>query len=181
MGSIRTLTAYLAPTRLQRKDVTMALYQLACMLVLSLISGGRALQCYECNGITASDGLCEGTRNVGNKVECGQYCGIMKMEILHYDSRHSSVVSTDTRWRRGCTTDGSELTKDSEMEGKTVSDLGRTKLGNRSEDKKRIIHTLCMCNSTLCNERNSGWALSVPLGVKIILTLSLARSLNNNY
>ena len=42
-------------------------------------------------------------------------------------------------------------------------------------------HTVCMCNSTLCNERNSGWALSVPLGVKIILTVSLALGLNNIY
>ena len=64
-------------------------------------------------------------RRYSTQVECGQYCGLMKMEILQYDSRHSSVVSTDTRWRRGCTTDGSELTKDSEMEGKTVSDLGK--------------------------------------------------------
>ena len=48
----------------------------------------------------------------------------MKMEILHYNTFHSSVVSTDTRWRRGCTTDGSEITKDSEMAGKTVSGLG---------------------------------------------------------
>merc|ERR1712183_1110536 len=178
------LTEYLHYTTtllLQRKDVTMALSQLACFLVVSLISGGLALQCYECNGITASDGLCEGSGNVGNKVECGQYCGLMKMEILNYDRFHSSVVSTDTRWRRGCTTDGSELTEDSEMAGKTVSGLGCEKLGDRSEDRKKISHTVCMCNSTLCNERNSGLALSVPLGVKIILTLCLALSLNNNY
>ena len=83
-----------------------------------------SLQCYDCNGITASDGLCEGSGHLGNKVECEQYCGLMKMEILHYDTSHSSVVSTDTRWRRGCTTDGSEITKDSEMAGKTVSGLG---------------------------------------------------------
>ena len=218
----------------------MALSQLACIVVLSLVSGGEALQvrmwwcdrwhyqaslqCYECNGITASDGLCEGTGNVGNKVswllglswhqelalvcctqvECGQYCGLMKMEILHYDRHHSTVVSTDSRWRRGCTTNGSELTRDSEMAGKTVSGLGCEKLGDRSEDRKKIVsfhitsqlttpercyfiklifqtHTVCVCNSTLCNERNSGWALSVPLGVKIILTLCLALSLNNNY
>ena len=49
----------------------------------------------------------------------------MKMEILTFDSFHSSVVSTDTRWRRGCTTDGSEITKDSEMAGKKLSGLGQ--------------------------------------------------------
>lgn len=62
----------------------MTLSQLACIVVLSLVSGGQALQvrmwwcdrwlyqaslqCYECNGITASGGRCEGTGNVGNKV-----------------------------------------------------------------------------------------------------------------
>ena len=83
----------------------------------------------------------------------------MKMEILTFDSFHSSVVSTDTRWRRGCTTDGSEITKDSEMAGKKLSGLGQflsyqtshlsplttftllgcEKLGDRSEDKKKIV------------------------------------------
>merc|ERR1712038_990625 len=159
MGSILTLTAYQHTYNTTMVIVTMAVTQLACILVLSLISGGEALQCYECNGITASSGLCEGSGNVGNKVECDQYCGPMKMEILHFDSRHSSVV----------TTDGSEITRDSEMAGKTLSGLGCEKLGDRSEDRKKITHTVCMCNSTLCNERNSGWALSVPVGVKIIL------------
>merc|ERR1711874_290002 len=97
---------------------------------------------------------------------------------LTFDRFHSSGVSTDTRGRRGCTTDGSEITRDSEMAGKTVSGLGCEKLGDRSEDRKKITHTVCLCNSSLCNERNSGWALSLPLGVKIILTLSLALSLN---
>merc|ERR1712087_1029629 len=174
MGTLHGYTHY-------TQDVTMAVSQLACILLMSLLSGGQALQCYECNGITASGGLCEGNGNVGTKVECGQYCGLMKMEILTYDRFHSSVVSTDTRWRRGCTTDGSEITKDSEMVGKKLSGLGCEKLGDRSEDRKKITHTVCMCNSTLCNERNSGWALSVPLGVKIILTVSLALGLNYNY
>ena len=63
----------------------------------------------------------------------------MKMEILHYNRHHSTVLSTESRWRRGCTTDGSELTKDSEMAGKTVSGLGCEKLGDRSEDNKKIV------------------------------------------
>ena len=60
------------------------------------------------------------------QVECPDKCGLMLHQILHFDKWHSSVVSTDSRWRRGCTSDGSEITADSEMAGKSLSgDLGQ--------------------------------------------------------
>ena len=52
----------------------------------------------------------------------------MLHQILHYDKFHSSVVSTDSRWRRGCTTDGSEVTQDSEVEGTSIAGFGRLSL-----------------------------------------------------
>ena len=52
----------------------------------------------------------------------------MLHQILHFDKFHSSVVSTDSRWRRGCTTDGSEVTQDSEVEGTSIAGFGRLSL-----------------------------------------------------
>merc|ERR1711913_30371 len=88
--------------------------------------------------------------------ECPDKCGLMLHQILHFDKWHSSVVSTDSRWRRGCTSDGSEITADSEMAGQSLSgDLGCQKIGDRSQDNQKHTFTLCVCNTTLCNE-NSG-------------------------
>merc|ERR1712141_392978 len=126
-----------------------------------------ALKCYQCDGVRGTDLPCEGNGNIGREVECPDKCGLMLHQILHFDKWHSSVVSTDSRWRRGCTSDGSEITADSEMAGKSLSgDLGCQKIGDRSQDNQKHTFTLCVCNTTLCNE-NSG---SVPISVKITLT-----------
>ena len=99
-------------------------------------------QCYQCDGVKGKDLPCEGNGKVGREVsdtletqcpvssltqvECDGNCGLLLHQILHYDKFHSSVVSTDSRWRRGCTTDGTELTQDSEVEGNSLPGLGET-------------------------------------------------------
>ena len=54
--------------------------------------------------------------------------------------KHGSVVSTDYRWRRGCATDGSELTDNSEAKTEKVTgELGCTNVGQYSYDNIVVV------------------------------------------
>merc|ERR1712203_991128 len=99
--------------------------------------------------------------------ECGdKYCGLLLEERLHYDSSHSSVVSTDSRWRRGCTSDGREMTDNSEASNAQYNaEQGCQQVAQRSEDRLVVRHTLCLCNTTLCNTHKndmSGASIFTP-------------------
>ena len=56
--------------------------------------------------------------------------------------KHGSVVSDDSRWRRGCATDGHELTDNSEAKGdKITGELGCTNVGQYSYDNIVVVST----------------------------------------
>merc|ERR1711953_640980 len=126
LPALITIVRVVPTLRSNSKLSTMGLSSLTSVVVLCMISAGLALKCYQCDGVRGTDLPCEGNGNVGREVECPDKCGLMLHQILHFDKWHSSVVSTDSRWRRGCTSDGSEITADSEMAGKSLSgDLGQ--------------------------------------------------------
>merc|ERR1712141_835826 len=103
--------------------------------VLTTIATASALQCYQCDGVKGQDLPCDGASGLGKKVECSDKCGLLLEERLTYNRAHSSVISSDYRWRRGCATDGHEMTDNSEAQPKTLTgELGCTNVGQRSED-----------------------------------------------
>ena len=74
------------------------------------------------------------------------------------------------RWRRGCATDGHEMTDNSEAQPKQLTgDLGCSSAGSRDEGLLTVRHTLCLCNSTLCNEERSMSPAFVPSFVIMVI------------
>ena len=54
--------------------------------------------------------------------------------------KKGSVVSSDSRWRRGCTTDGHELTDNSEAKkDKVTGEVGCTNVGQHSYDNIIVV------------------------------------------
>ena len=54
--------------------------------------------------------------------------------------KHGSVVSSDSRWRRGCATDGHEMTDNSEAKGdKITGELGCQNVGQYSYDNIVVV------------------------------------------
>ena len=69
---------------------------------------------------------------------CPDKCGLLLEERM--TEKHGSVVSTDYRWRRGCATDGSELTDNSEAKTEKVTgELGCTNVGQYSYDNIVVV------------------------------------------
>jgi len=131
----------------------MILYKSA--IILSVASIAYAIKCYSCDAIKGSDLPCDGGSNLGKQVECEDKCGLLLEKRLTYDKHYSSVVSSDYRWRRGCVTTGQELLSNSDADQNIDGELGCQKAGGRTEDKLKIEFELCLCNSTLCNEKNT--------------------------
>merc|ERR1712059_202120 len=156
--------------------------QQSVWLLLDLaLMGSTARRCFECDGIKQGGGLCQGDGlgKIGRQVECySQYCGLLKEQRL--TSKRGSVVSTDTRWRRGCTTDGSEIIANSEAESEELSYggiLGCQDLQSYTYDTITVRFTLCLCNSTICNTTpqdmgGTSSCLSPPTSLIAVLVLS---------
>merc|ERR1712038_661119 len=153
-----------------------------CGLVLllgNILQEGSALQCYECDGVKGTELPCagDGAGQIGTEVSCDDKCGLLLEERL--TERGGSVVSSDGRWRRGCATDGHEMTDNSEAQpGSLDGSLGCQQVGQRSEGNLIVRHTLCLCNTTLCNTHKNdmngaavkkpeymvvGWAIALAL------------------
>merc|ERR1712002_1662 len=127
----------------------------AWLLLLALCPLALAIKCWTCDGVKGGGGLCEGDRKMGEEVECDQLqnCGLLQENRL--TMKHGSVVSTDTRWRRGCASDGSELLVNSGgAEAESVEYLlGCQNMNSYSYDDIVVRFQLCVCNSTLCDTR----------------------------
>jgi|ERR1712080_35993 len=128
--------------------------QAVLWLLLALGPLALAIKCWKCDGVKGGDLPCEGDRKIGKEVECGtKNCGLLQENRL--TMKHGSVVSTDTRWRRGCTSDGSELLVNSG--GAETEDLdyvqGCQNINSYSYDDIVVRFKLCVCNSTVCNTR----------------------------
>jgi len=134
----------------------MILYKSA--IILSAASIAYAIKCYQCDAIKGSDLPCDGASALGKQVECEDKCGLLLESRLTYDKYFSSVKSSDYRWRRGCVTNGQELLANSDADKNIDGKLGCQKAGGRTEDKLKIEFQLCICNSTLCNEKNTSTA-----------------------
>merc|ERR1719470_193734 len=134
------------------------------VLLLGLVATTIAIQCYACDGIKQSDGPCAGDGQIGEKESCPDKCGLLLEERL--TEKHGSVVSSESRWRRGCATDGHELTDNTEAQSdKVTGELGCINVGQYSYDNIVVRHTLCLCNTTLCNTHKndmSGAAIFTP-------------------
>eukprot|EP00092_Neocalanus_flemingeri_P039280 GFUD01042766.1.p1 GENE.GFUD01042766.1~~GFUD01042766.1.p1 ORF type:complete len:161 (-),score=42.79 GFUD01042766.1:213-695(-) len=143
-------------------------------LLLSLAATALAIECYSCDGIKESDGPCAGDGQIGEQVSCADKCGLLLEERL--TEAGGSVVSSDFRWRRGCATDGQEMTDNSEAEGAELTgELGCQNVGQYSYDNIVVRHTLCLCNSTLCNTHKndmSGVAGSGPGGLGVAMAVA---------
>ena len=142
------------------------------------ISFNLYFQCYECDGIKGGNTPCDdGGSHPGNTQRCGgglDKCGLLQEERLTYDAAHVTVVSSETRWRRGCVSDGHELTDGTEAQpGDLTGDLGCVEAGSRTENRVTIRHTLCLCNTTMCNEHKPGnsSATFIPSLMLIIMTI----------
>jgi len=152
--------------------------QKALCLLLIFVSTSSALDltCYKCDGIKGSDLPCDGDRNLGREVTCraGQKCGVLHELRKNLDNHHT-VVSTESRWRRDCATDGYELTDESEADpGTLTGELGCVDVHGRTENKVIIENTLCLCNTTLCNQTDQNGAFNpTPTLVTLVLTLAL--------
>jgi len=130
----------------------MAKLILLVLTLFGLAARSLAIQCYSCDGIKASEGPCagDGEGQIGDAVTCPEKCGLLLEERL--TEKHGSVVSSDSRWRRGCATDGHELTDNTEAKSEKVTgEMGCTNVGQYSYDNIVVRHTLCLCNTTLCN------------------------------
>ena len=100
------------------------------------------MQCYSCDGIKASEGPCagDGEGQIGEPVSCPDKCGLLLEERL--TEKHGSVVSSDSRWRRGCATDGQELTDNSEAKSEKITgEMGCTNVGQYSYDNIVVVST----------------------------------------
>merc|ERR1719510_590268 len=100
------------------------------------------LQCYECDGVKGGGGLCPGNAPWGERqVDCGeQYCGLLLEERLTYNKYRSTVVSSVSRWRRGCTTDGHEMTDNSEASNAAYrAEQGCKQVAQRDQDLTVIV------------------------------------------
>jgi len=155
------------------------MYQRAVYLLLVCVSTTTAIKCYKCDGIKGTDLPCDGDRNFGTQVDCraGQKCGVLHELRKNYNSAHV-VISTEDRWRRGCATNGHELTDNSEANpGELTGDLGCVDVHGRTENGGKLVieNTLCLCNTTLCNETDdqSGALNLAPRFVSLILTFAL--------
>eukprot|EP00090_Calanus_glacialis_P015927 TRINITY_DN25041_c0_g1_i1.p1 TRINITY_DN25041_c0_g1~~TRINITY_DN25041_c0_g1_i1.p1 ORF type:complete len:160 (-),score=24.35 TRINITY_DN25041_c0_g1_i1:123-602(-) len=137
---------------------------LSVFILLGLAATTIAIQCYACDGIKQSDGPCAGDGQIGEKVTCEDKCGLLLEERM--TEKKGSVVSSESRWRRGCATDGQELIDNSEAKAdKVTGKLGCTNVGQSSYDNIIVRHTLCLCNTTLCNTHKNamgGVAASRP-------------------
>merc|ERR1712038_1594544 len=117
-------------------------------------------------------------------VDCGeQYCGLLLEERLTYNKYRSTVVSSDSRWRRGCTSDGHEMTDNSEASNaQYTAEQGCQQVAQRSEDRLVVRHTLCLCNTTLCNTHKndiSGSTSFSPL-LSLVMAALIGLALNRN-
>ena len=115
----------------------------------------HVFQCYSCDGIKQSDSPCAGSGQIGEQVSgpwislcsiilfqvsCADKCGLLLEERL--TEKDGSVVSSDSRWRRGCATDGHEMTDNSEADGdKVTGEIGCLNVGQYSYDNIIVVRT----------------------------------------
>merc|ERR1712038_1054483 len=150
------------------------------ILILSFVSISTPIKCYACDGIKGENLPCDGDKHLGDEKECtghGYVCGLLHERRLIYNDLHTTVISTEDRWRRDCATDGHELTDNSEASAGTLTgDLGCVNAGGRSENNIKIENTLCLCNTTLCNtsDHNSAPSSRLP-SVFLVLAAGISR------
>merc|ERR1711976_730372 len=94
-----------------RDSVRMSILLKVCVLG-SLSAAVLALKCYKCDGVKGQDLPCDGASGKGKEVDCDDKCGLLLESRLPLD-RHGNVIGGDYRWRRGCATDGHEITANS--------------------------------------------------------------------
>merc|ERR1719201_1746645 len=96
---------------------------------------------------------------------------------------HSSVVSDNSRWRRGCTTDGSQMTDNSEASNaQYTAEQGCQQVAQRDEGLTVVRHTLCLCNTTLCNthENDISGSTSPSALLPLIMVALIGLVMNRN-